>query len=344
MAVTIFQKMNIKAILLSAALFSVQFILLPQNVWAGNGGNTIRVSTIRVSVLKFGTVNWLFDVIRHHGLDRKYGFKLKVQQLAGAQASKVALAGGSADVIVTDWPWVSRQRSAGFDYSFSPYSSASGALMVRAGVSFKELSDLRGKKIGIAGGPLDKSWLFLNAFGQKRFGFDLKASTEQVFGAPPLLNHLAEKGEVDAILNYWHYSARLEAKGFTRMIEISDVQKNLTNFEDGAAIIGFTFREAWGIKNEDTLNGFLSAVDAAQEIMLDSDEEWERLEPLMQVDNEAVALTLRQRYREGVPELDASAQLRASRVLFGVLRKYGGEALVGPNNGLAPGTFWDEGE
>ena len=31
---------------------------------------------LRVGVLKFGTVNWELDVLRHHGLDRKHGFEL----------------------------------------------------------------------------------------------------------------------------------------------------------------------------------------------------------------------------------------------------------------------------
>ena len=92
---------------------------------------------LRISVLKFGTVNWELDVIRHHKLDKKYGFRLDVTELAGTMATKVALQGGSADMIVTDWLWVTRQRMNGFDFTFSPFSSATGALIVPAGVRSK---------------------------------------------------------------------------------------------------------------------------------------------------------------------------------------------------------------
>ena len=296
---------------------------------------------LRISVLKFGTVNWELDVIRHHGLDKKYGFRLAVTELAGTQATKVALQGGAADIIVTDWLWVTRQRMSGFDFTFSPFSSATGALIVQKGVRVKEITELEGKKIGVAGGPLDKSWLLLNAYAQKRFGFDLKASTTQIFGAPPLLNQLAIKGDVDAVLNYWHYSARLEAKGFTRVIEMSDVQKNLTNNEQAAAVIGYTFREAWANKNTKLLDGFLNAADDARQILQESDTEWERLAPLMRVENDEDALTLRQRYREGIPNMDGEGQERASRALYSVLQQYGGDALVGKSKGLMPGTFWE---
>ena len=85
---------------------------------------------LRAHVLKFGTVNWELDVIQHHGLDTANGFLLQVQGVAGGSAAKVAFQGGEADVIVSDWLWVARQRAAGKDYVFIPYSKAVGGLMV----------------------------------------------------------------------------------------------------------------------------------------------------------------------------------------------------------------------
>ena len=50
---------------------------------------------------------------------------------AGEDATNVALQAGAVDIIVTDWLWVSRQRSAGSDLTLFPYSTAVGAIMVR---------------------------------------------------------------------------------------------------------------------------------------------------------------------------------------------------------------------
>jgi NitT/TauT family transport system substrate-binding protein len=47
-----------------------------------------------------------------------------------------------------------------------------------------DVAALAGGKIGIAGGPLDKSWLILRAWAQQMHGMDLAAGTEQVY-APP---------------------------------------------------------------------------------------------------------------------------------------------------------------
>ena len=77
-------------------------------------------SRVRVGVLEFGTVNWELDVIATHGLAEREGVDLEVVGLGGKRATAVALQGGAADIIVTDWIWVSRQRAEGRDYNFVP--------------------------------------------------------------------------------------------------------------------------------------------------------------------------------------------------------------------------------
>ena len=108
--------------------------------------------TVRVGVLKFGTVSWELDVIKTHGLDHKNGFDLYIVPLASKNATAVALQGGAVDMIVTDWFWVSRQRDKGYDYTFAPYSVAAGGLLARPDSGIASLDDLQDRKIGIAGG------------------------------------------------------------------------------------------------------------------------------------------------------------------------------------------------
>ena len=76
--------------------------------------------------------------------------------------------------------------------------------MVPADSRAKSFADLAGGKIGIAGGPLDKSWLILQAYAAEQ-GFNLAANTEQVFGAPPLIFKTALQGQLDGAINFWHY-------------------------------------------------------------------------------------------------------------------------------------------
>jgi NitT/TauT family transport system substrate-binding protein len=91
---------------------------------------------------------------------------------------------GDADVIVSDWTWAMRQRGMGENLKFAPYSSALGALMVPQNSAIKGLADLQGKKLGVAGGAIDKSWLLLRAYSRATMGKDI-AVASPIFGAAP---------------------------------------------------------------------------------------------------------------------------------------------------------------
>ena len=294
---------------------------------------------LRVAVLKFGTVNWELDVIRHHGLDRQEGIELEVIELASTQATKVALQAESADLIVADWLWVSRTRRRGADFVYVPYSSAVGAVMVPPESKARTLADLSGKKIGVAGGPLDKSWLIVKAYARESANIDLAQATEQAFGAPPLLAKKAEQRELAAVLNYWPYCARLEALGFRTLIGVTEAAAGLGT-QGQVAMIGYVFRDAWAKRNAAAINGFLRATRRAREILATSDAEWQRIKPLTMAEDEATLIALRRRYREGIPQASPEALQANTERLFALLAKAGGQALTGPMRELAPGTFW----
>ena len=84
------------------------------------------------------------------------------------------------------------------------------------------MRDLAGGKIGIAGGPLDKSWLILRAYAAQEFGMDLKADTRQVFGAPPLIFKSALGGDYAGAINFWHFLAKMKASGMKELISVED--------------------------------------------------------------------------------------------------------------------------
>ena len=294
---------------------------------------------IRIAVLKFGTVNWELDVIRHHGLDRAEGIELKVVGLANKQATTVALQGGSVDMIVTDWIWVSRQRAEGADYTFVPYSATVGALVVPADSPIKTLADLRGKRLGIAGGPVDKSWLLLRALARKRHGVDLDREVEKVFGAPPLLNEEIKAGRIDAVISFWHYVARLEAAGMRRIAGVNEAAREL-GVESSVPLLGYVFHEAWASAHQAEVLALVRASRKAKEIMRSSDAEWQRLKPLTKAKDEATLAALRDGFRAGIPEKWGEAEQRDARRIFDILSELGGAKLVGSSRELQAGTFW----
>jgi NitT/TauT family transport system substrate-binding protein len=294
--------------------------------------------TVRVGVLKFGTVNWELDTIKQHKLDEKYGVSVDVRFFASEDATNVAMMAGDVDIIVTDWLWVSRQRASGEDLTFVPYSSSVGALMVPDGSPIKSLADLKGKKIGVAGGPLDKSWLLIQGYAKHQFSLDLPAQSEIVYGTPPLLAEKAQQGELDAVLNFWNFCARLEANGFHRLVSTSDAAKALGATGDVSAI-GYIFHDKWADAHPDAIAGFVKASRDAKALLGSSDAEWQRLAPVVKAEGHELDV-LRDRYREGVPDRPIEDEQADATKLYAILADLGGERLVGPGKTLAPGTFW----
>ncbi|MGF1642324.1 MAG: ABC transporter substrate-binding protein [Thiotrichales bacterium] len=298
-------------------------------------------SALRVGVLNFGTVNWELDVLQHHKLDEREGVRLEVVPLASKSATHVAIQGGAVDLIVTDWLWVTRQRGEGLDYTFVPASGLTGAIVVRGDAGIDTLADLRGKRVGVAGGPVDKSWLLVRAYSRKALGEDVAKFAAPSFGAPPLLNELALRGEIPAVLNYWHYNARLEAAGFRPLLAVDDVVRAL-GVERKLPLVGWVFRERWARENGDTLARFLRAANAAKRLLAESDAEWLRIKPLLKAENDATAHALREAYRASVIDCFGAAEVDASAVIFGILAEEGGAELVGKQTQIAPGTFWKD--
>ncbi|MBV1863864.1 MAG: ABC transporter substrate-binding protein [Rhodobacteraceae bacterium] len=294
--------------------------------------------TLRIAVLKFGTVNWELDSIQHNGFDTANGFELKVAGLAGKSAAMVAFQGGEADVIVTDWVWVARQRAAGKDFVFIPYSKSVGGLMVAKDSPIHKLSDLSGLKVGIAGGPVDKSWLILQAYAQQKLGFDLKRETEQVFGAPPLIFKKALQGELQGTINFWHFLAKMKAKGFREVISVADAATAL-GLDPDIPLLGYVVKGEFLRNHPDLVAGFAAASRAAKDKLAKDDAEWDRLRPRMKTKNDAAFRALKVGFRAGIPSTDPIDPAAASAFLA-LMAETGGVPLVGKAKSLPDGIFY----
>ncbi|MEW8155762.1 MAG: ABC transporter substrate-binding protein [Candidatus Thiodiazotropha endolucinida] len=298
----------------------------------------MAVEQLRVGVLQFGTVNWEMDVIIRHQLDDKNGFAIKIIPLSSKNANSVALQGGAVDVIVSDWIWVNRQRAAGKDYTFFPYSLTVGGLYVRPDSGIRQISDLKDRKLGVAGGPVDKSWLLLQAYSRKR-GLDISTSVEPAFAAPPLLNQLMLKGDLSAVLNFWHYGARLEAAGMLPLVDVRAMLDGLDIMEP-VPMLGWVFSSQWAENHQHLIEGLLNASYAAKRILGESDEEWKIVAPLTKAKDTTTLNNLKEGYRKGIPHgLKKNGMNVASRV-FEMLAREGGKKLVGEAMQIQDGTFW----
>ena len=295
---------------------------------------------LTVGAVQFGTLHWLLDVIKERKLDAEEGFELSLRMVATPGAANIALLGREADIVVTDWFWVMRQRSLGGDYLFMPFSAALGGVIVPGDSPIKSVSDLKGKKIGVAGGPIDKSWLLLRAYGMKNGAGDLAATATPVFAAPPLLNEQATAGRIDALLNFWPFAVKLEATGYRPMASVSQIMQSL-GIENPLPLVGFVFASRLAKDRRGLMQGFSRAVQKGQSILAASDQEWERIRPLMKASSDEEYRMLRARYREGLLRSWNERDREAARKLFAIVSEIGGEEVTGAGVTFDPRAFWD---
>jgi NitT/TauT family transport system substrate-binding protein len=312
--------------LIAAALAAIQI------------GAAGAADTIRIAAQKTGTFAWELAIIRAHGLDKAAGLSLEVRELASPEAGKIALRSGDADIMISDWLWVSRERSLGAKLAFYPYSSTLGAVMVPNASPIKTLADLKGRRLAVAGGPIDKSWLLLQASLQQD-GISLKSDSTIVYGAAPLVAAQMLNGDMDATVNYWNFCAALEEKGFHRIASIQDLVQHF-GAKGPVAMVGYVFDEGWANANQDKLARFIDMTRKAKQILTTSDGAWDEIATLTGAPDAATLRAYRDRYREGIPHRRIEDEEKDARVLYHVLAGIGGHDLVGPAPDLDPGTYY----
>lgn len=299
------------------------------------GAYAAEKTVIRIGVQASGTVDWELSALQDNP---QADFQLEIQHLANAEAGKIALQSGAVDMIVSDWIWVSSLRATGSDFTFYPYSNTSGALVVPQNSPIHSVKDLKGKRLGIAGGELDKNWLLLQALAQQE-QLDLNASVEKVFGAPPLINEQIKQNRVDAALTYWHFAARLEAQGYRQVIDGKGILKGLGIQEDVPSL-GYVFKQSWANEHKQAVNSFFNVGRQAKNQLCTTDAAWQKIIPLTKEDDLPTQAKLRQRYCEGGIEHWGEAEQRAAGRIYTLLRSLSNNQLTGQSENLQPGTFW----
>ncbi|MDT8406617.1 MAG: ABC transporter substrate-binding protein [Methylococcales bacterium] len=296
-------------------------------------------ATLRLGLLAYGTAHWELTALQALSLPGLADVDLTVRELSTAEAGKIALQSDAVDIIVSDWLWVAAQRAAGRNYAFYPYSKVSGGIVSQPEHPLSSITDLTGLRIGVAGGELDKNWLLLSALYRKSTGQALEQQAQIVFAAPPLLSRQLQARQLDVVLTYWHFAARLEAQGF-QLWRQGDALLNAMNLEPELPFLGYVFRRDWAEANRPRLTAFLHGVAEAREQLCTNDTRWQSIVPLTRSKDSVTQNLLRQRYCQGRVQAWESRLRSEADNTFKVLQALSGSRLTGKQRELDPKTFW----
>ena len=302
-------------------------------------GLTLAKETVRVGVLQYGTVNWEMQAIRNTGLQNNYDIQVEVVPLASTQALLVALQGGKVDVILNDWLWVARQKALSRDYRFAPWSTNGGQLVVRNDRNIHTLKDLKGKTLGIAGGKTNKNWVLYKAYIQQAAGLELGKDIQVKFAAPPMLNALVQQGELDGVINFWHFAAQLNAQGMHTLLTMQTLLNN-SGIKAPVPLLGWVFSAAWASQHSKAINDFLAMSAEIRQRMQTDDSLWATLPALTKYPAPAQPW-LMDGFRTGAMTTTSPETQASLNAVFETLSRNQEENdVTGPLDTLPAGILW----
>lgn len=270
---------------------------------------------VKVGVLQGGTVHWELATMQREGLDKAHGFELKVQPYASLSATRLALTSRGVDAIVSDWLWAGQRQAQGEHLVFIPYSRSIGRVMVAKNKSLSWPQGLRGKRIGVAGGPYSKGWVLMQAAARKA-GLDLKREAQVTFAAPPLLNAELSKGRLDIVVTFWHYGARLQAQGYQQLISLQTLTQQ-QGLDTQMPMLGYLFPRQWVTEQPEAAEGFAKAVAETKRLLAQDDGRlWSAIRPMMKAKTDAEFQVLRDGYISGIPAALGQSQVSSAQRFY----------------------------
>lgn len=253
-----------------------------------------RQATVKVTFID-GTQSFPLLVMQTKGIADKYGLKLEENKVAGPQGLATVMQTGNFQVTFRGWLSTAMMRSKGHKpIVVFPLTGYTDDVVARADSPLKSIADLKGKRIGISGGPATESvWLFrLEAV--RFFGFDLFKEAKVQFGAAPLLMGLLENGELDAIMVQNPQVVQLLETGkFRSIASLGDIWREKSGQDP--LFVSVVMHEAWAKANPDIAKRFVAAYKESLEYLKTHPDVWPEMARVLGIKTEAGAKLLRER-------------------------------------------------
>lgn len=189
-----------------------------------------------------GSIRLMTDTVKRHKLDEKHGMlwdpaHLQISALADALILKSRPAGCIASPVVA----IAQARGHKLKM-FEALTINHSSLLVRADSPYKELKDLKGKKIAAVTRTSGTYQSFYTI--SRMLGFDVEKECQILFAAPEAGRRFLETGEVEAFNIYEPFPTNMIASGKTReLIRVRDTWKQLVGKD--MLLIGVVAHEEW---------------------------------------------------------------------------------------------------
>jgi NitT/TauT family transport system substrate-binding protein len=223
-----------------------------------------------------GAQEFVDFVMENHGMLDKVGLKAeKVKSLSPANLH-LMVAERQVDIGFGGFTTMATARAEGKDIIviygvFSPVNM----VFVSKNSSIHSLKDLKGRKLGVFGGPGSTTFTFLSVIGQKWNDIDLSKDAMLVSAPSPALIELLSKGDIDAALLGTTETIQMAAQDrFRVLVDLSEEYKAHTGGHAPAHVTVVT-NEAFAKDHGDVVRDYLKAYKAATQYVHAHPEVWD---------------------------------------------------------------------
>ncbi len=283
--------------------------------------------------LKLAHSTWVgygpFYIARDKGFFKEEGVDVELSIMEDTPLKMGAFMAGQLDMVAStadEFP-IYLKDGKSIRYVLAVDNSKGGDGIV-SNKEINSVADLKGKKIGVAGTAIDKSWILLRAYTRKTLGKDITEIAEPVFGAAPLITEEFKAGRLDACLNFWTYAARLAGAGARQLIGMVDVLKAL-EVSPAPPLVGFIWSEKAAKDKGIPVDALLAAAHDANDVLAKSEPAWERLKPLVKPASDEEFASIKAYFRSGITSPWTAEQTAAAEKLTKLLIELGDTELVG---------------
>ena len=236
-------------------------------------GKPTRVKVVALQ----GTQLFPVRIMQSRGIAAKHGIDMDLMVVASPQASYTAMQTGDIQIGFTGWIVIASLREKGFKltnvYSMISYTNA---VMVKVDSPIKDIADLKGKRVGLFGGPNSATTWLYRMIVEKFYGFDPMKDSKVHFGAPPLLMGMMDRGDLDAVLVLDPFiSQMLETDKYKSVAHLGEIWRAKTG--QSPMLVSVTVNETWAKANPDVAKRFVLAFKEALTYLKNTPEVWKEL-------------------------------------------------------------------
>jgi NitT/TauT family transport system substrate-binding protein len=243
-----------------------------------------------------GAQEFMDFVMEGHGLLDQVGLKAdKVKSLSPANLH-LMLAERKVDIGFGGFTTMATARGEGKDIIvIYPVFSPVNMVFVRKDSPIKSVTDLKGKKLGVFGGPGSTTFAFLAVLAKNWYGVDLFHDAELITAPAPALAELLGKGDIDAALLGTVESIQTFAKDRYRVI--LDLSADYKAHQGGRAPAHVTVatNEEFAKSHGDIVRDYLKAYKNTLQYIHLHPEVWDEYAASIKMDDPAERALLREK-------------------------------------------------